>query len=160
MTVRTRRQPRAKPNDPRFPWPASTMAPPPLPARTGPWARGHLQRDADGDLYGELRGPDVWVLTLVGHAPEPDVLALLVTVGAEGLLLPAPDDRGLSGDLTEHLARAWPLRLVTVDGGASWLGDVVGPSWRLGVAGTRTGVGRMALAATVESARAEGSAKP
>lgn len=157
MTVRRPPFRQARPREPRYvatPAMAAAMfAPPPLPARGAPpWAVGHLQRMPNDDLHGELRGPDGWVLALVGHAPGAAALQLLVSVETQGLLLPMADDHGLSSDMMDGPDLFWPLRLTPANGGASWLGELLGPSWMLVVTGTRAGAGRLALAATVEGA--------
>lgn len=147
----SRRQPHAKPGDPRYAWPAHTMTPPPrnpAPALDLVW-RGRLSLNPGGHVGGELRNAHDWILHIQGNVVSARRLALRLFVAHVGILLVQADDLGITADLTEQVGDSWPL-LMWLGNDGGWVGTVTGPSWRLAIVGTRTGAGRLGLVAVVE----------
>ncbi len=150
MTARTRRMP-PKPSAAHLRMAAAMFAPPPrnpTPTLDLSW-RGMLALLPDKVVSGELRNAHDWILHIQGNVVSARSLALRLFVARVGVLLVQADDLGITADLTEHSAGSWPLLMTLGDDGA-WGGTTPGLPWRLAVAGTRTGAGRLGLVAVVE----------
>ena len=120
------------------------MLPPPRAAVTG-WT-GTLTGDAGGALAGTLSGPDGWVLALSGTA-RAGALHLRFVVRDAGLLAPASEDHGFTGELTERRGASWAFSMA--QDGAGFAGAVSGGRWVLQVTGRVRERGVLGLAATV-----------